>query len=319
VSSHRKIWGNGGLISLFRVAVLVLCAAFHPSPLHARELNPGEAALIREVADYTRNALYAARLAIRVHVTREQLAIFDQVYVEIDENDWSLYSTRAEGHNNKPVIIIPIGHVVATYYLDVAMAEAIQSKQFRDLDRYRTALIKGLDVDPVSKQVRNPITLGLCEFRGTKKEVCARNFYDPQLSTILWQLRYLTVSFLLAHEAGHHLLGHLTDRFVVPNVREREADQFALEIMNKMNWHPLFGVNNLLLFAELDRFRISKGASLAEPLSPACRLVNLLLMIRPFLREAAMADYFASTDLPPLDVFDKQLSAAQTREGAQCS
>lgn len=86
-----------------------------------------------------------------------------------------------------------------------------------------------------------------------------------------------TISYVLAHEIGHHVLGHIDGTSTVPTVREREkqADTFAYVLSAKAGFPLVSSAPSLAVIAEMERLAgIGYGDNTHPP--PECRMFWML-------------------------------------------
>lgn len=296
-------------IAIATILLSGLSSANNKSPT----LTQPEADFVKSVTNLSYYYLNQARMAIRMHITPEELKIFDKIDAIIDETDWNVFATRAVNENGKPIIRIPIGFIIASYYLDLAYVEGWRANKVTYIYEYQLKLIPLLGIDPKTRILSNPIQReSLCESAGLEPDHCARDRANPDALQAMYFVRGTTMMFLLAHEAAHHLKGHLTHRHLIPYLQEMEADKFAADMIIKTGGDPFMAINNFVLFAKIDDFK-TRQAHIGEAIAPACRFLNAFVAGYESVSNLPNWQEYARQNAISIAEFDKFMSSRELK------
>lgn len=135
--------------------------------------------------------------------------------------------------------------------------------------------------DPVTPQP-------FADFAGIPAEVAAEIMSRSDAQEYLGALRMAAIAFVLAHEIGHHVLGHLeaprADTAAESRARESEADRYAAELTMRVGV-PAFGaLPALAIFTAAESDVADPDAT--HPLA-SCRILEAMIYTVDHLAEDA--------------------------------
>ncbi|MGO8316037.1 hypothetical protein ACC848_05655 [Rhizobium johnstonii] len=216
--------------------------------------------------------------------------IIKSIRIEVDGRDHDVYGVRAQIINGRREIIIPIGFIAATYDVNIAFADklrysAISYIKTDDLSEYIKYVSDTLKESDIGVRTSGyiPEIMNFCVFRKLAKEECAARDSDPDLLKIVSRIEYSALSFVIGHEIGHHVRGHLgngklrflTEREVSSQSMETEADIYSTKSMIRSEQLVDGAMATMFLFSYLKGEAALTNSSDDHP-PPLCRWITLL-------------------------------------------
>jgi len=169
--------------------------------------------------------------------TQEAKAYRKITFVDSREFDF-LEMPRAAIKNGKPIITFPTAYVL---YLDSLISAKLVEERLRK-DHFTLAYARYCG-ETIRLAKRRSITLEHPFQRAKLTQEQADTLLDSD-----GQMQYQTMmlfmgAFVIAHEVGHHVLGHLgADQAKKPATeRELEADRWACQLLSAKSVSPYFG------------------------------------------------------------------------------
>jgi hypothetical protein len=241
---------------------ILLAAVVCVHVLHGQPTSDAQAALAELRSEYMDAISKISHLIFR-NLTATEQAIFDQIDFRVPLSDDPTIARALPSRNGLKPIEISVGHIRALQMIVDAVAVGefkAQPRFLRDYIEYilsrwdvnRERYLQGLSV----LRIQNPFEFGHLsdrqanQLREDRGRTSGAAFYNA-------------LSFLLAHEVGHHMLGHpghVRDSLADSRSRERDADSWATHILLRNGGNPLAGVYVLVF-----HFVQTRGGLEGEP------------------------------------------------------
>ena len=226
-----------------------------------------------------------SRRDMRPHIDADKLGLFDSIRVEIARTDQDFFRARAVIENGESKVIFSAGFLLALRGLDDATGYFL----IHDLDafgpyiEYYAKYIRYADAQ--IKLQKMPLRYKhFCDYPPGRKQACAKKVATDLVERSQVAVKYYTIAFILAHELGHHLLGHVKKRSGDTYEREKAADEFAMQLFVKANmpWEASIGTFFVMAFLN-DKVPFAPNAK-KHP-HPFCRWVELYVSAPPMTSE----------------------------------
>jgi hypothetical protein len=238
-----------------RLWYYLLIGAACVQALHGQTNSDPHAALADLRSDYLEAISKISGLIFR-NLTPTEQSVFDQIDIRVPLSDDPTIARALPPRNGVRPIEISVGHIRALEMIvDAAVVREFKG-QPRFLQEYIEYILSRWDVNrgrylqglsPL--RIQNPFEFGhlsdrqadqIREYRG---KTSGAAFYNA-------------LSFLLAHEVGHHMLGHpghVPESLADSRSRERDADDWATHILLRNGGNPLAGLYVLVFhFVQTD-------------------------------------------------------------------
>ncbi|MBY6006550.1 hypothetical protein KUV62_21685 [Salipiger bermudensis] len=250
-----------------------------------------------------------------------EAAIMGTVEISVDRYDWNLYGVRAVRRGSERSIHFPMGFLIANLYVVWGMAANELAGHDKDL---------GLDYiheisDVVKRSVRAtnagqrpPPMPSYGEFVRMSEAEWRRLATSEQYMLYVEAMMGDGLAFILAHEIGHHVQGHL-DGPASSLQEELSADNYAVGLSINSGFNPILAFTPFLLFAAIENDTgVYDGTSTHPP--GLCRVVMMLRSgSDAALREEGFMEYLTENNLRD-EWFESQaeLAALPDEHGMDC-
>lgn len=269
----------------FRVLMLTLCfgmivlGAARPQDFDSPLIAYKYQRVVKAILDnYTKNA------------SEKDRQILKGIKIKVDGADFNVYGVRAQIIDGHREIVIPIGFISATYFVNVALADTwrfnrIGQTNTDDLSDYVEYVAGALKASDIATRTGGDIPgiMNFCVFRKLAEEECAKRDRDPDLLKIYALVEYSSLSFVIGHEIGHHVRGHLgngkplflTESEVSSQQMETEADMYSTKTMVRSDQIVDGAMATMFLFSYLKGEAALNDNSGDHP-HPLCRWIDML-------------------------------------------
>lgn len=144
---------------------------------------------------------------------------------------------------------------------------------------------------------------------------------DPELSMLRGGVYFQSLGFVLAHEIGHHVLGHIDppsrcDRsrdLATSRSQEADADRWATRLMIDAELSPLSALPSLLLLYGLDREAIRTETARRHP-AEVRRIQDVLTSTRDVLRDGLRERGVPAAEIARVEEQIEEILVGITRE-----
>lgn len=230
--------------SWLRLASLCLIIISHSLSPATNAQEPSEEQRQRDLHDVamqTKKAIELIRPALFDGLTGEELTVYRRVVFRVTENDSLSRAWSGRDENGQRVVTIDVGYARQIY----AMAQALMIEQVEN----KPALIPYIRYVLQSWQNHSSFIKLPPEFVGFDFD---KIMNDPNQALAFGKMNASAMAFIMAHEVGHHVLGHYNNP--PPNdlaklrQLEEDADRWALKCLESAHPHfsPLSGVLPLI-------------------------------------------------------------------------
>jgi hypothetical protein len=202
----------------------------------------------------TRNTIREVLRKLEPLLARDQAAKYRSVSIDVQKDSWDIYGFAANSSTGKPSVAVPMGLV---YLLDYVDSAALQG-ELLGVSRAQITGYINLFMDEVLENIARkeggkpqtaltsfPVYAGLTPAQIRRVET------DPLYSAQKDVLKLSTFAFLMYHEVAHLIVPEAAPS-LLPNVREKAADQFALRTGLAADFNPMFVFYSFLFFAKLE-------------------------------------------------------------------
>lgn len=236
------IWGRHHLFLL--VAFLLIrqiALLFVASPEAQGPTAAEREKLLEESAKAAEQYIAVVRPQAFRNLTGKEREIYEQITFKVTKDDSAWESSSFIDKDGERVVEIDVGYVRSIEMMvDAFLLEELRNQEFlADYIRYVAS-----QLSQKATFIKSPY-----EFLGMSDTEMDKFFEEKGLQRQRVAAVANTIAFVLAHEVGHHVLGHTDDR---PEARqaklaaEREADAWAVQQLVSVHFPPLAGVVPLL-------------------------------------------------------------------------
>lgn len=284
-AAHRWRRISRGSAAGFCVLILSILSALGPAC--TEPLPPAMPSSEQDVYfSVVEKIIQIGRDEIRPHVPSEQLALFDAIKVEIARTDQNFFRARAVTESGQPKVVLSAGLLLSLRGLDDATGYFLlhDRKLFADYLEYYAKYVRYVDGE--IKHGRSPQRYShFCEYPPGRKQSCAQRVQTELVQRSQVAVKYATITFIVAHEIGHHLLGHTKDKESGETYeRERAADAFAVQLLRKAGIPPDLTIGTFYVLAFLS-YKAPFTPNATKHPHPFCRWAELFASDPPMTAE----------------------------------
>ena len=206
-------------------------------------------------------------------VSPEEKALLDRVRISIDRNQYNIAAVFATKDGDIPIISISIGFLQASYAINTAFIyeadQAARTGKSPDLENildyidYVADSIGRTDYESYLKWS----DLNEEEIKAAATQLEKNEFGNANVG-------YTSFAFVLAHEIGHHVLGHVGVR--TGEKEEAAADKYGIELLLKAGYNPALASTTFILFNAINPHGTVPRIARTHP-EAYCRWMSLTL------------------------------------------
>lgn len=302
------------------MSVLLFVNANYRTSAAAQEVEPD--VLIDQIY---RGAVYDSQMIMKrfrdVVTTEHEREVLNHIVVRINRQQTGVYDVYALMEDGTPIINISIGYLSIAFLVETAETyEYLYNWRYQryNLERENKYVQYIIDTiaanqrrlengEPVESYAPYLLWIGLNQ---TEAEVAnAEMNSDPSGGIIIAS----SLAFVLGHELGHHVLGHLLLGRPTAMAEERAADEYSIKLLLKAGIDPSYISSTFLLFAYAEGFRAAPGST--HP-NPVCRYWNALNAAYKW--KAVGNDEYEQSNDPALTRMKDQYSRVQKEISEDC-
>jgi hypothetical protein len=240
----------------------IILAALVGLPTFAQTPDRATNALIDAVFRETEHNKSEILQKLRPTLSDREKAVLDQLRFTIDRNSWNI----AEVYADVGVVNVSMGFVIHVNMINGAMAfeiyESTRTNRTSNLTRpidfanyYVDALAANRRAEMLGRQAV-PVKSYFQWLGMTAAEISAlkaRLDGDPRYLQTLAMVNNGNLAMALAHELGHHALGHIPVRSPLNPKDEAAADAFAFKHVVKAGYPPILALGTFMMFDRFER------------------------------------------------------------------
>ena len=285
--SRHTICGRIGAFLVGKVVLLLATASATSQPFNFATSDADHRRMIASAARKLLEQELKPRL-VR-NLPQRYAGIAASVDVQVIEENWGLAVRASKDRQNNRKIEFPLGFVLALDVINRSIADAaccaesLGSRDQQERSRRFMSYMEDLQVQ-AAKSVTGNIAakkrMGeqfgrlapLCE-RIKSKRYCFQLRTQDDHQRRFTNATYAAYTMVLAHELGHHFLGHLDKPRLLPHEQEAEADKWGILLTFRTGQNIAHALNAMVLIALLESEARDRAAGSSHP-QTSCRIIN---------------------------------------------
>jgi hypothetical protein len=195
-------------------------------------------ALLQESTSRAEQYISMIRPQVFRNLTGRERSIYNEIHFEVTKDDSAWEADGKINADGERVVRIDVGYFRSIEMMtDAVFLEELRNQSF--LAKY--VRYAASQLSQKATFIKSPY-----EFVGMSNSDMDKFFSDQTLQQQRAKAVANTIAFVLAHEVGHHVLGHHDNPPKDKLIAERAADTWAIHQLVSMHFPPLAGVVPLL-------------------------------------------------------------------------
>lgn len=234
--------------------------------------------LIDQTHRATERALRDALSDLEPYLTPDQQGIIDQTRITSDRHDWNIYGTRAQIGPSGRSIHFPMGFQMVNLNITWAVAANLFAGHDPELVMeyalYMSDTVRA-SIQATARKETPPPMLTYSAYVGMPQAQSEQMISNGTYLDFVDILMRESITLILAHEIGHHVLGHLNNTYSSLD-EEMQADAFAIDLVLAAGNNPIAAFAPFLVYAGLEADPTSLRPNATHP-PGLCRVITMLV------------------------------------------